>query len=246
MRAFTEKEPALTVAEISSRLHLHKSTVSRILTTLLTEGLVEHNEQTGQYSLGVGLLTLAGVALGRINVRATALPFMESLAAQTKETITLSILRGLNSVSVAYIPAPQSVRYAVWIGRRVPLHATASGKILLASLTRSQRQEHLFFPLAPLTIHTNTNRDVLLFRLKQIKNQGYALEIDEFEEGISALAAPVFNHENRVIAAVSVAGPSFRLDKPQLEKLVAPLKAAAQEISSRMGFNGRYPTNPTQ
>ncbi|MEM7116473.1 MAG: IclR family transcriptional regulator [Chloroflexota bacterium] len=239
MRLFTEKEPALTVAEISQKLDLHKSTVSRILGALYVEGLVEHNDQTGQYSLGVGLITLAGVALGRISARAVSLPHMEQLANETEETITLSILRGFNSVCVACIPAPQSVRYVVWIGRRVPLHATASGKVLLAYQNVVQRRHHLRYPLAPLTPHTHTNSDGLTHQLNLVAQQGYALEVDEFEEGTSALAAPVFNHEGTVTAAISIAGPSYRLDENRLLAWVGPLRRQAEAISGRLGFIGR-------
>ncbi|MDH3499923.1 MAG: IclR family transcriptional regulator, partial [Acidimicrobiia bacterium] len=130
---FTEHEPEIGVGEIARRLDLHKSTVSRILTTLLDESIVWHHPETGKYSLGMGLVELAGVALGQIDVRAAAMPHMEELGAALNETVTVSVLRGSEAVTVAHLPANQSIRHVAWIGRRIPLRATASGKVFLAA-----------------------------------------------------------------------------------------------------------------
>jgi len=100
LREFSEVEPALTVTDISHRLDLHKSTVSRILATLLEEGMVWHNASTGRYSLGMALVEMAGVALGQIDVRAAAMPHVERLAAATNETITVAVRRGREAITV--------------------------------------------------------------------------------------------------------------------------------------------------
>jgi DNA-binding IclR family transcriptional regulator len=241
MRVFSEEHPTLSVGEISERLGLHKSTVSRILSTLREEELVELNPETGHYRLGVGLVTLAGVALGQITVRHTAYPFMEQLVQQTQETCSLWVLREDNSVCVAHISAPQSIRYVVWTGRRVPLAATASGKVLLAGLAAHQRRGHLRQPLRPRTPHTITELGQLDEVLAQTAVSGHALEIDEFEVGTSAIAAPLFDHTGQVAAALSVAGPTYRLDQTQLTALASPLQTQAVAISTRLGFSGLYP-----
>ncbi|MCA9999741.1 MAG: IclR family transcriptional regulator [Anaerolineales bacterium] len=241
MRVFSEEHPTLSVGEISERLELHKSTVSRILAALREEELVELDLETGRYRLGVGLVTLAGVALGQITVRGTAYPLMEQLAQQTQETCSLWVLRENNSVCVAHIPAPQSIRYVVWTGRRVPLTATASGKVLLAGLAPHQRRALLQLPLPARTPHTITGLDQLEEVMAKTAVSGHALEIDEFETGTSAIAVPIFNHTGHVAAALSIAGPTYRLHQAQLTALASPLQTQAFAISSRLGFGGNYP-----
>lgn len=241
MRLFSEEQPTLSVGVISEQLGLHKSTVSRILAALREEELVELDPETGQYRLGVGLITLAGVALGQITVRGTAYPVMEQLAQQTQETCSLWVLRENNSVCVGHIPAPQSIRYVVWTGRRVPLTATASGKVLLAGLGSHQRQAVLRQPVPARTPQTITGLDQLEAVVAQTAVSGHALEIDECETGISAIAVPIFNHTGHIAAALSIAGPTYRLTETQLIALASPLQTQAFAISTRLGFGGSYP-----
>ncbi len=133
LREFSEANPTLTVGEIARRLDLHKSTVSRILATLAEEGVVWQNPADGRYSLGLGLVEMAGVALGRIDVRAAALPHMDRLAEQVGETITVCVRRGQDAVTVAQVSSTRSVRQVAWIGRRFPLQTTASGRVFLGA-----------------------------------------------------------------------------------------------------------------
>lgn len=241
MRLFREEQPTLSVGAISEQLELHKSTVSRILAALREEELVELDPETGHYRLGVGLVTLAGVALGQITVRGTAYPVMEQLAQQTQETCSLWVLRENNSVCVGHIPAPQSIRYVVWTGRRVPLTATASGKVLLAGLGSHQRRAVLRLPLPARTPQTITGLDQLEAVVAQTAVSGHALEIDECETGISAIAVPIFDHKGHIAAALSIAGPTYRLNQAQLIALASPLQTQALAISTRLGFGGSYP-----
>lgn len=160
LREFSEPEPALTVSEISRRLGLHKSTVSRILGTLLEEGMVWHSADSGRYSLGMALVGMAGVALGQIDVRAAAIPHIEQLAAATNETISVAVRRDRAAVIVAHLPSTHSVRHVLWIGRRLPLRTTASGKALLAATRRGYAEESDEFEIgtaaiaAPILDHT--------------------------------------------------------------------------------------------
>lgn len=241
MRLFTEEQPLLSIGAISRQLGLHKSTVSRIVGALRAEGLVEMHGESGQYGLGMGLVTLAGVALGQITVRGIAWPLMEQLAQEAVETVSLWVLRENSSVCVAHMPAPQSIRYVVWTGRRVPLGATASGKVLLAGVPQPQRQAYLQRPLTMRTPHTILDRVRLEETVAATAVFGYALEVDEFEMGTAALAAPVFDHTGQVTAALSVAGPSYRLGEATRRELVAPLQTHAHTISCRLGFGGAYP-----
>lgn len=224
MRLFSESEPSLSVGEVSQKLELHKSTVSRILGVLHEEGLLDIHPESGKYSPGAGLLTLAGVALGQIDVRAASMASLERLATLSDETVTASVFQNDEVVAVAYLPSSQSLRYVVWIGRRTPLKTTASGKLLLAFSNRIHLKEAL--PSAQKV---------------EIYQGGFAIEVDQFEDGISAIAAPIFDHQGALKAAVSIAGPSRRLDEAALSGYIRPLQEEAYAISKKLGFVGAYP-----
>lgn len=241
MRSFTEAQPELGVTELSHHVGLHKSTVSRILTTLQKEGFVSQNPATGKYRLGVGLISLAGVALGRVDVRGAAYPYLDALVEQTQESADVSILDGGACVNVLHVPSPRPVHYAMWIGRRRPLYCTASGKVLLAGLPAEEQARLLPRQLIRHTPATITSPARLAEELAAVVAQGYALTLEEYEAGHSAIAAPIHNHEGRVVGALSISGPAFRLDQETLHEFAAPLLATAECISGEMGYSG--PTN---
>lgn len=231
LRVFTENEPEIGVGEIGRRLGLHKSTVSRILAALLDEGLVWHNPQTGRYSLGMGLVELAGVALGQIDVRAVALPHMEALARELDETVTASVLRGEEAVTVAHIPSTQSIRHVVWIGRRTPLAVTASGKVFLAARYRAGGE------VDPGITAAGPGEEVVSAEgpappdMAAVWERGYSVEIDEFESGTSAVAAPIHDATGAVIAAISVGAPTFRFGTESIARAGPAVAAAASAVT---------------
>jgi len=236
MRCFTESEPELGVAELSRRLHLHKSTVSRILATLQGEGFVGHNPVTGKYRLGVGLISLAGVALGRVDVRSAAFTHLDGLVERTRESAGVSILDGAECVNVLNRPSPRPVRYVNWIGRRLPLHCTASGKVLLAGLSPQARAVLASGPLWRYTPLTIDSPDRLAEELTLVTERGFAIASEEFEQGYSAVAAPIYDYEGRVAGALSISGPSFRLTEDVLLAFSEPLRETADCISAEMGY----------
>lgn len=236
MRSFSEFEPELGVTELSRRLGLHKSTVYRILSALQREGFVGQNPATGKYRLGVGLISLAGVALGRVDVRAAAFNHLDELVRRTGEGASAAVQDGIEAVIVLESPSLKPVRYVNWIGRRLPLHCTASGKILLSGMPPSTRWSMVAHPLRQYTERTITSSEILDRELAEITNAGFAISIDEFEVGYGAIAAPIFNHDARVVGAVSISGPSFRLARPTLLQFSSDLSATAAHISTDMGY----------
>lgn len=236
LRSFSETEPELGVTELSQRMGLHKSTISRIIATLQHEGLVGQNPETGKYRLGVGLVSLAGVALGRINVRGAAQPYLDELVQETQETVTVDILAGAVCLIVEQKESPQPVRYVSWIGRRFPLHCTASGKVLLAALAESERAALLTFPLRKYTNNTITIAESLRVALAEVADNCYAIALEEYEAGFGAISAPIFNHAGHVVATLAVSAPSFRLSKTKLGKLVPCLHRATAAISAELGY----------
>ncbi len=238
LRSFTEAEPELGVIELSRRLGMHKSTVSRILSTLQAEGLVGQNPETGKYRLGVGLISLAGVALGRLTARAAAQPYLTELAEATQETVNVTVIEGRDCVNIERSFSPQPIRYMGWIGRRTPLHCTASGKVLLAYMPPKERDALLRLPLAKYTNNTIVDLQSLEASFSQICEQGFAIVHEEFEEGFSSVAAPIFDHQGQAVATVAISGPTFRMGPGQIEAFIKPLKETTHKASADLGYTG--------
>lgn len=236
LRSFTEAEPELGVTELGRRLALHKSTVSRILSTLQQEGLVNQNPETGKYRLGLGLISLAGVALGRLDARGVAQPYLNPLAELSQETVNVTVLDGNECVNIERIASPKSIRYVGWIGRRTPLHCTSSGKVFLAYMSPAERAALLPSPLARYTEKTIVDMSALDASLEAVCRQGYAVVHEEFEEGFSAIAAPIYNHVGQVMATISISGPTFRLGPEQIDAFIEPLLEVTGKVSAELGY----------
>jgi DNA-binding IclR family transcriptional regulator len=238
LRSFTEATPELGVTALSRKVGLHKSTVSRILSTLQQEGLIDQNPETGAYRLGLGLISLAGVALGRLDVRGVAQPYLDALVEVSQETINVTVVDGRECVNIERVSSPRPIRYVGWIGRRTPLHCTASGKVLLAYMEPAEREAVLPLPLPRYTDKTITELDALAESLARVRQQGYAIVHEEFEEGFSGLAAPINNHTGKVVAALSISGPTYRMDPEEVKSCIDPLLQTARTISAEMGHIG--------
>lgn len=236
MRSFTETEPELSVMALSRRLTLHKSTVSRMLATLQHERLIDQNPETGKYRLGLGVIGLAGVALGRLNARAASQPYLTELAETTQETVNVTVLDGHECVNIERAFSPQPIRYMGWIGRRSPLHCTASGKVLLAFMSDEERTAVLPNPLPAYTTKTITTQAELEQSLAQVCRHGYAIVQEEYEEGFSSIAAPLFNHQGNVVGTLAISGPTYRLDNDVMNGFVHSLLETTAKVSADLGY----------
>lgn len=236
LRSFTEAEPELGVSELGRRLGLHKSTISRMIATLQAEGFIDQNPETGKYRLGIGLVSLAGVALGRLNARAAAQPHLAALVAISQETVNVTVLDGRECVNIERAASPQPIQYIGWIGRRSPLHCTASGKLILAHMTPEARTAVLLTPLKQYTDKTITDTYQLTRQLNQICQQKYAIVHEEYETGFSSVAAPLYNHLGNLLATVSISGPAYRLSEATFAQFLPTLLDTCQTISAELGF----------
>ncbi|MBN1992928.1 MAG: IclR family transcriptional regulator [Anaerolineae bacterium] len=239
LRCFTREDTELGVTHISKQLALHKSTVSRLLSTLEQEGFVEKNPVTEKYRLGLQLVTLAGIALEQIDLREVAAPYLSQLAEVTQETVNIVVLSGNECMNIDGAASPRPIRYVGRIGRRTPCHCTAAGKVLLAYLPPEAQQQILPNPLTRFTDKTIIDFDVLRQALAKIYAQGYAITHEEHQTDLSAVAAPIFDHSERVVAAVTVSGPTYRIGPGKIEPLIAPVQQIANEISARLGSVAR-------
>ncbi|WP_347109356.1 IclR family transcriptional regulator [Paenarthrobacter sp. S56] len=228
------------VSEIAAEMGVHKSTVSRLVGSLVNRELVRQDSDRGKYQLGFGILRLASSIPGRLSVVHEAREVLESLAARYKETVNLAVLRSNYAVNVDQAMGPSTLATYDWVGSLTPLHATSSGKVLLAALTADERsQVFKSVGLPARTPRTVTKRGELEKQLLDVARKGYAVVRDEFEIGLTAVAVPVFNHQGSVVAAISISGPAFRFEPEDQPGLIEGLREAGLAISARMGYTHR-------
>ncbi|GAA1417774.1 IclR family transcriptional regulator [Streptomyces thermospinosisporus] len=224
------------VTEIADELGVHKSTAFRLLGVLEKRGLVAQAKDRGKYYLGAGVLRLAGAAALRLDISQEGVPVCRELADELGETVNLAVLDGDAAVNIMQARGTAAVTAQNWLGRRTPLHATASGKVLLAHLPPALREEQLASPLERFTERTITRAEVLRGELEEALRRGYGSTLEELELGLAAVAAPVRSHDGEVIAAISVSGPVYRLSESRLPELGGRTVEAAAELSRRMGY----------
>ena len=199
------------VSEVAADIGVHKSTAFRLLAALEDRELVEQTQERGKYRLGFGILRLASAVPGRLDVTQQARPVCEQLAAQLGETVNIAVRRSHFVVNLDQARGPSAVGTHNWVGELTPLHATSSGKILLAFMTHEERRAVLASSgLTRLTPHTITSDRELEAQVEAAARDGYAFSVEELEEGLNAIAAPVRDHTGDVIAALSVSGPVYR------------------------------------
>ncbi|RLC77765.1 MAG: IclR family transcriptional regulator [Chloroflexi bacterium] len=237
LKTLGEEEMELGVSELARRSGLQKSTVHRLLQTLQREGLVEQNPETGKYRLGLEILRLAGTVLRELeDLQQVARPFLRALAEECGETVNLTILAGDGVINVDRIPSPHRVRNIGWIGRKMPLHCVSAGKVFLAYMPEEEVERFLNSKLPRLTKYTITDPAKLREELQRVRELGYGVGLEELEEGLNAVAAPIRDYRGKVVAAISVSGPSFRLTREKIPEVAELTKRAADEVSRHLGY----------
>ena len=191
LKVFRSREADLGVSELARRLGLGKSTVHRMLTTLVAEGLIEQDPRTGGYRLGIVMFELGQAVRVHMDLHAAVGQVLGELRAQTGESSQVGVLDGHEVVYVDRLESAHSLRLFTETGRRVPVHCTSSGKVLLAYLPEARRHAVLrTAPLTALTPHTITSREQLVAELARVRQRGWAEAINEREIGIASIAAP--------------------------------------------------------
>lgn len=233
--ALGESHGEAGVTELARRLGLHKSTASRLLATLEKRGLVEQDDETGRYRLGLVVIRLAEKAERTLDLRAIAMPELDRLARATRETTGLGIADGDLFLTVAQADGPNLVAVGDWTGRGVPMHSVAAGKVLLAAMPEREILRLVRRGLDRFTDRTITGLEPLLEELARIRRRGYATAFGEFEPGLNAVAAPVYDARGQVTAAVDVWGPAFRITPPRIPELIQQVRESAAAVSVRLG-----------
>ena len=243
--ALGESQGEAGVTELARRLGLHKSTASRLLATLQKRGLVEQDDETGKYRLGLVVIRLAERAERTLDLRGIAMPELERLARLTHETTSLGVIEGDKLLTVAQADGPNLIAVGDWTGRTVPLHCAAAGKVLLAALPEREVLGIVRRGLTSYTERTLVELEPLLEELARVRRRGYATALGEFDLGLNAIGAPVHDARGAVVAAVHIWGPGFRITPRRIPELAAHARESAAAISIRLGGTGG-PAEPTR
>lgn len=226
-----------SVKAISEQLHLSKSRVFRILSTLRSRGFVEQDPQTKNYRLGLKLFQLGQRVASGFEIARAADPILADLTEKTKETSYVYALDGLEAVGVSKHECEQAIRISADLGRRDTLQVGAACNLLLAYLPSTLRNQLLDSgPLPQLTKNTLTDPQDLRKRLAEIRRLGYHLSRGEEQEGVDGLAAPIRDSTGRVVAAVAIAGPSVRFAPERTDWLIPLVCEAGRRISTELGY----------
>ena len=236
LKAFTESDREIGISALSKKLGVSKSTVHRVATTLVAEGLLEQNPETDRYRLGLALFSLGTLVRRRMDIPNEAKPFLSKLRDSSNENIHLAVLQGNEVVYVYDMESSQAVRVRPHLGASKPLNCSAEGLMILAWQSESFIDKALAVSLTPRTDNTMTDPVKIKARLEKIRSDGYALEDEESEIGMRCVAAPIRDAEGNVVAALGVAGPSQRLSTHVIKNFAPQVREAAESISMRLGY----------
>ncbi|MFP7493074.1 IclR family transcriptional regulator [Terribacillus saccharophilus] len=240
LNTLSDYPDGLTITKLTKLVNLSKSTTHRLLATLVDMNYVAKDPESDNYKIGLQTLYIARSVLNNNNIVNVAKPFLKQLCTDINETIHLCIEDKGEIVYIDKIESNQTIRMYSRIGNRAPMYCTAVGKVLLSGM-KSERMDEIassttFTPRTPRTI---TSEEELQSEINRVRQQGYALDNIENEEGIRCIAAPIYSHEHRIVASFSISGPSNRVTMDRVNsELIDKVKACSMEISHALGYTG--------
>ncbi len=230
------REGALGLTEISNRLGMNFSTTHHLISTLRHQHFVEQETASKRYRLGVACLELGHAASTQMDLRTHVTPYLEHLASTLSETANAAVLDDGAIIYIAQVAPTRMMKTFVAMGARVPAHCSGVGKALLAYLSDVELDAIIErSDLTRFTTMTLTSPDELKTELARIREQGYAVDNQEREDGVVCVAAPVYDYTDRVIAAISISGPRERMVSKDWDQLVSTLKSTAADLSRNLG-----------
>lgn len=234
LMCFSNKTPMLSMTEISEMVGLNKSTVHRLLATLEGKRFVERNPDTGLYRPGIRFIQIAYLTIDHNDLKRVATPFMNSLCEQYRENVNLSILDEANVVYVEVVESEQRIKLAATPGQHLPAFCTASGKAILAFMPEKEVAKILEIGMPKYTSSTIISPESFFVGISKTRERGFAISEQEFEDGINAVAAPIFNDEQEPIASVSIAGPAYRFTLERMIQIGTDLVSITKNIAREM------------
>lgn len=236
LKSFSSHRPTWAVGELATHLDISTSTTHRLLSTLSDEGLLDQDDATGRYRLGLTVFDLAAAAPTQRTLHEASLVAMTELRSRTGETVQIGVLDGREVVYVERLDSPHTLRVFTELGRRNHAHCSSTGKLLLAFAPKRQREALLNgWQPEPLTDHTITDLTALRSEFARIRRNGYAENREEAEPGVVSVAAPIRDDSGEAVAALSLVGPSERMDSNRSE-YPGVVTFLAKAISSQMGW----------
>lgn len=237
LRYITDNEDGLSIREASRNLGYSPATVQKIIGALKAQGYVVQDELTERYHLGPEAVQLGLTALSRLDVRRAARPYLEKLSRESGETVFLAITRGASVVYVDKVVSDKPIRMDAPVGADRPYNCTAVGKVLLTGMT-SEEIEDLYDNGAfeARTQNSILDPDAMRAEVEKVREQGWARDREEFDYGAGCVAAPIYDHEGRVVAALTISGPSARVNQ-DLDRNIELSISRAEEVSKELGYN---------
>ena len=227
LRCFTDSRE-LGLTEISKQVGLRKSTAAGIINTLKSEKILEQNEDTGKFHLGIDLFLLAVNA--KVELKEICEPYLDIILQDTHETVNLGVRYGDSVVYVEKKESPHSMRICTNVGQRLPLYCTAIGKAMMAFLGEEEIERLLSASLKQYTSKTVTDPNQLRQTLSTIRKERVSFDFEELEYGLICVAVPLFNRQGMPIGAISVSGPSMRMNEETRDVIAERLKQVSKEI----------------
>ncbi len=236
LSAFGTSTPRLTLAELSDRLGMPKGTVHNLLATLISRGFIEKTHE-GEYALGTTIVALTQTVRINVEFRDRAAPLLRELADSCRESVYLTALDSDYALYIYAVESPHRLLARTAIGDRAPLHCTSVGKAMLSNLSRDQVDAIVGrVGLRAFTVRTITDADTLHTELTRVREQGYAVDNAEHENGLYCIGAAIYNHRGDVIGACSVSGADPEILGSRLQDLSVGVMQTAQSVTQRMGY----------
>ncbi|MFN8590619.1 MAG: IclR family transcriptional regulator [Thermomicrobiales bacterium] len=220
----------LRLSALATEMALGKSTVHLLLQTLLAEGMIDFDPVANTYRVGLRVFEIGSTAIEQGGLGARVIGAMEELGRRSNESVSLGVLSAGSILIVQRVESPEILRADIRPGTRMPLHASASGKVLLAAMTDEEVLAMLPAELTATARKTRHDRAALLDDLRHIRARGYASQVDEYVNGIAALATPLFDATGKPLAALSIAGPSARFDESRWAAMLMPAAALMSQL----------------
>jgi IclR family transcriptional regulator, KDG regulon repressor len=240
LKSFTREKTAFTNSELSKKLGLNRSTITRLLYSLEKAGFLVRDDRTKAYALSYWLYRIGNVYISQIDLHKEAMPLLSQLSQSCKEAVHLAVLRDFQVFYLNKVEGPQPVRIASAIGDTNPAYCTGVGKVLLAYLNEKELDAYLqSVKLKRFTPNTICSPEDLKRHLKQIITKGYAIDDCEHETEVRCIAAPLRDITGQVIASISLSGPEFRMFWEKIrEEFIPAVRETAAKISRRLGYSG--------
>lgn len=238
LSCFTHETPDYTINELARKLKVSKGTVHRVLLTAQKAGFIEQNGESGRYQLGMKIFELSSVITSRMNLRTEALPYLKKLTELTGETSYIVVQDGYEAICIESVEGHNFLRVLfLEVGKRMPLYIGAGPKILLAGMSDEEIEKWMKKEkIKAWTNQTIIEKDKIWESVERVRKQGYAVSKEDVTDGASAIGAPIYNVEGKLVGSVSLSGASINFKGEKLEKLIDMVVLTGQQISQRLGY----------